>query len=86
MTAYRLMGVLIPASFARSADDGTGFIEADTDQPVQRWRTETAKSPTGNPRCRCSHAQTTHQNGAGECWSAACGCSFFRPKSETRTA
>jgi hypothetical protein len=38
-----------------------------------------------HPRCLCSHASTTHQNGTGECWTPACGCSYLRLP-ETRTA
>jgi hypothetical protein len=28
--------------------------------------------------CLCSHTQATHDRGAGECWSLACGCRTFR--------
>lgn len=41
---FQVFGVDVPASVARTADDGVTVFEP-AGPPVTRWRTETARSP-----------------------------------------
>jgi hypothetical protein len=43
--AFQVFGVNVPASVARTADDGVTVFEP-SGRPVMRWRTETAKRVT----------------------------------------
>jgi hypothetical protein len=36
-------GIPLPDADVHAAEDGTVVIQADDDQPVMRWRTETVK-------------------------------------------
>lgn len=56
--------------------DHAGFVPDCPD--CERTWDQIADEP--RIRCKCSHGPSVHTGGYGQCWTAACGCRYYRDK------